>query len=255
MNFVPMLTVPFRSPKKSRPEAGGPGDKISVIIPTLNEAANIRQLLSSLAGARAGGAEVIVVDGGSSDATVELASPLADAVISSPRGRSNQMNAGAARAHGSIFWFVHADSHLPANASETILRALGDGRHVWGRFDVSIVPGTSLLNLVAISMNWRSWLTGISTGDQATFVRKAAFAEVGGFPAIPLMEDIALSRALKRLSAPACLSEKVETSARRWQKNGTVRTILMMWRLRFAYFLGADPAKLAAIYGYEQNRK
>jgi rSAM/selenodomain-associated transferase 2 len=227
---------------------------LSIIMPVLNEAEHIIAALEALAPLRQGGVEVIVVDGGSSDATMQYAQPLADRVISAPRGRAVQMNAGAAAASGEILLFLHADTTLPQNADRPVLGALGKSKHVWGRFDVRI-EGRAFLTIVATMMNLRSRLTGIATGDQAIFVRRGVFAAVGGFPEIALMEDIALSRRLKQRGRPLCLSQRVITSGRRWQQHGVARTILLMWRLRLAYFLGAEPGALARQYGYAPRER
>jgi len=194
---------------------------------------------------------VIVVDGGSRDATVLRARPRADAVISAERGRAAQMNAGAARANGNVLLFLHADTRLPHDADRMVLDGLHRSGRAWGRFDVRIEGARRLLPVVAWLMNLRSRLTGIATGDQAMFVRRDAFVAAGGFPAIPLMEDIALSKRLKRASRPVCLPDRVVTSGRRWEQNGILSTVLLMWRLRLAFFFGADPGKLAQRYGYE----
>jgi rSAM/selenodomain-associated transferase 2 len=223
---------------------------LSIIIPALDEAAGIAATLAALGDFRQRGAEVIVVDGGSGDATVERARPLADRVLAAPRGRAAQMNAGAAAASGDVLLFLHADTTLPANADGLLHYGLADSGRVWGRFDVAIDGKNPLLKLVSGLMNWRSQLTGIATGDQAIFVRRDTFAAVGGFPDIPLMEDIALSKQLKRIGRPLCLAARARTSGRRWTQNGVARTILLMWRLRLAYALGAEPAALARRYGY-----
>jgi rSAM/selenodomain-associated transferase 2 len=207
--------------------------------------------LEALAPLRARGHEVIVVDGGSKDGTVALATPLADYTISSPRGRATQMNAGAAIARGDVLLFLHADTHLPKDADKLILDGLANSDHRWGRFDITIDGTHPLLPIVAAMMNLRSRLTGIATGDQAIFVTAQAFASSSGIPEIALMEDIAFSRALKRISPPLCLRARVTTSGRRWEKNGVVRTVLLMWRLRLAYFFGANPDALARQYGYK----
>jgi len=223
---------------------------LSIIIPVLDEAATIADALAALAPYRARRAEVIVVDGGSRDGTVEAARPHADRIITAPRGRGAQMNAGAAAAQGDVLLFLHADTRLPPEAERLIVDALMRTKRAWGRFDVTIAGRSRLLRVVAAMMNLRSRLTGIATGDQAMFMTRAAFAQVGGFPDIPLMEDIVMSRRLKRVSAPACLGARVTTSGRRWDRDGVMRTILTMWRLRFAFFLGAEPARLARQYGY-----
>jgi rSAM/selenodomain-associated transferase 2 len=223
---------------------------LSIIIPVLDEAATIADALAALAPYRARGAEVVVVDGGSSDATMEAARPLADRVVAAPRGRGSQMNAGATTAQGRVLMFLHADTRLPPDADRLVLLGLEQSKRVWGRFDVTIAGRSPLLRLVAALMNLRSRLTGIATGDQAMFMTRAAFAQAGGFPDIALMEDIVLSRRLKRIGKPACLAARATTSGRRWDKDGVLRTIVTMWRLRLAFFLGAEPARLARRYGY-----
>lgn len=229
--------------------------QLSIIVPVLNEAAGVVATLQALQALRSRGVEIVVVDGGSLDGTLDLARPLADQVLVAPRGRARQMNAGAAVAHGRILLFLHADTRLPEQADLTILEAIDDSleRRFWGRFDVVIEGRSPWLKLVARLMNLRSRLTGIATGDQAIFVARSAFRAAGGFPDIPLMEDIALSKALKRvgrLGHPVCLAARVSTSGRRWEKHGVWRTILFMWWLRLRYFLGADPVRLAIEYGY-----
>ncbi len=169
-------------------------------------------------------------------------------MIVSPPGRAAQMNRGAAIAHGEILLFLHVDTRLPPNADRLITAALDGAGHRWGRFDVRLSGHHPLLRIVEGLMNLRSRLSGISTGDQAIFVRRADFESVGGFPDIALMEDIALSRRLKRLARPCCLRQRLVTSSRRWEANGIVRTIALMWWLRLAYFLGADPARLRKRY-------
>ena len=225
--------------------------KLSIIMPVLNEGDGIAAALDALADLRALGTELIVVDGGSHDATVEQAQLRADQVILAPRGRALQMNAGAERASGDVLLFLHADTRLPAGADRVVLNGLDRPRRAWGRFDVKIEGRSPLLPIVAWLMGLRSRLTGIATGDQAIFMRREAFQAVGGFPAIALMEDIAMCKRLKRLGRPLCLRACVTTSGRRWEKNGVLSTILLMWRLRFAYFFGADPKQLARQYGYE----
>jgi rSAM/selenodomain-associated transferase 2 len=224
--------------------------KLSIIVPVLDEEAGIAAALAALVPFRARGAEVIVVDGGSRDRTAELARPFADATIAAPRGRGAQMNAGAAVAKGDVLLFLHADTRLPPDADRLLLDGLSASSWQWGRFDVRIEGKSPLLALVASFMNWRSLATGIATGDQAMFATRAAFDKAGGFPDIPLMEDIALSKRLKRISRPLCLAARVSASGRRFDERGALRVILLMWRLRLAYFLGAEPAALARRYGY-----
>jgi rSAM/selenodomain-associated transferase 2 len=222
--------------------------EISLILPALNEADGIAATLRALQHMRGRGLEIIVADGGSADGTVAVCMPLADRVIVAATGRARQMQAGAALARGSVFWFLHADALAPRNADRAIATALGSSDRHWGRFDVRFPQAGLMLRVVATLMNLRSRLTGIATGDQGIFVTRALFERVNGIPQIPLMEDIALSRRLKHHSRPACLHDKLITSARRWQVQGTLRTILVMWSLRLAYFLGASPARLAQFY-------
>ena len=212
--------------------------RLSVIVPALNEAGGIRAALEALAPLRARGHEVIVIDGGSSDGTPDIAVGLCDRVLSAPRGRAAQMNAGARAANGDMLLFLHADTRLPADFT------IPDSA-VWGRFDVRIDGRHPLLKVVACAMNLRSRLTGIATGDQAIFVRRALFP---GFPEIALMEDVALSGVLKKIASPSCLRERVVTSGRRWEAHGVLRTIFLMWRLRLLYFLGVSPDALARKY-------
>lgn len=219
--------------------------RLTVVVPALNEAAGIVRCLEALAPLRARGHEVIVVDGGSSDGTPRLAAPLADRVIAAPRGRAAQMNAGAAAAAGDALLFLHADTVLPPDADGAVLGALVGC--AWGRFDVAIDSDDPRLAVIAFFINRRSRLTGIATGDQAIFVRRAEFP---GFPPIALMEDVAFSRQMNRVSPPACLAARVVTSARRWEEHGVARTVLLMWRLRYQYWRGADPDELARRYSH-----
>ncbi|MDD1607880.1 MAG: glycosyltransferase family 2 protein [Methylococcaceae bacterium] len=258
--------------------------KFSIIIPTLNEATNIQGCLIALQALR-NRAEIIVVDGGSRDNTVALATPYTDKILLSVQGRATQMNHGAKVASGDILIFLHADTKLPEHALLLIEQGIS-AKQPWGRFAIqlrgSLVPtrcvgmqfqratlrsrpqcglyelprsawelglGESfMLKVIAFMMNWRSRLTGIATGDQVLFVSKAAFIAVGCYPEISLMEDIALSRALKKISPPVCLTAKVISSARRWQQYGICKTILLMWSLRLRYWLGADPTLLTELY-------
>ena len=221
--------------------------RLTIVLPVLNEAAIIVSGLQALAPLRDRGAEIIVVDGGSTDGTPLLAAPLADRLIAVPRGRGAPLNAGAALGTGDALLFLHADTILPADADRLIAAALI--RRAWGRFDLRIAGQHPFLAVIARMINWRSRLSGIATGDQAIFVTRKAFAAVGGFPELPLMEDIAISRRLKRLCRPFCIATPAITSGRRWERNGIVRTILLMWRLRLAYYLGVEPVLLAQRYG------
>jgi len=221
---------------------------LSIVVPVLNEAGGIETTLGALAPLRERGAEVIVVDGGSRDATVALARPLADRIVDGPRGRARQMNAGAAVASAPRLLFLHADTRLPERADELIAAELDTQVQSWGRFDVVIEGRSRMLPVVAMLMNRRSRWSGIATGDQAMFMTRAALDAVRGFPDQPLMEDIELSIRLKRLRSPVCLRERVITSGRRWEQRGVWRTILLMWRLRLLYALGVSADRLAPWY-------
>jgi rSAM/selenodomain-associated transferase 2 len=222
--------------------------RISIVIPTLNEAARVAALLARLR-TDAPGCELIVADGGSRDETREIAASLCDAVVESAAGRANQMNAGALIAKGDVLLFLHADTWLPKGFADVVAAAIAEGAG-WGRFDVRIEGRSRWLPLIARMMNLRSRLTGIATGDQAMFMSRAAFDAAGGFPDQRLMEDIEMSRRLKRAGPPACLPGPAVTSGRRWDEKGALRTMLLMWRLRFAYWAGAEPEALAVRYGY-----
>jgi rSAM/selenodomain-associated transferase 2/rSAM/selenodomain-associated transferase 1 len=228
------------------------GKALRIVMPVLNEGGTLVARLQALAPLRARGVELVVVDGGSTDDTWAIASALADQVLLAPRGRASQMNAGARDCTADVLLFLHADTQLPVGADQLIADALHAG-HQWGRFDVHI-DGTyaalPVLPVVARPMNLRSRLTGIATGDQAIFVKRAVFESLGGFADVPLMEDVELSTRLRRHSAPACLRTPVLTSGRRWEQHGVWRTIGLMWWLRAAYFFGADPDALARRYGY-----
>ena len=225
-----------------------PAALISVVVPVLDEAESIEQSLLPLQAIRGRGIEIVVVDGGSRDGTRSIANRLCDRVVDSPRGRARQMNAGAAVADGQVLLFLHADTRLPCGWTGMVLDALERRGCEWGRFDVRLDGPHPMLRIVERAINLRSRLTGIATGDQAIFVTRAAFRAVGAFPDIALMEDVALSRALRSRSRPACLRALAVTSSRRWERGGIVRTIALMWRLRLTYALGADPEKLARLY-------
>lgn len=220
---------------------------ISIIIPALDEATTIASTLRHLQRFQENGHEVIVVDGGSQDGTPGVATAFADRVLKASRGRARQMNAGAAAARGAVLWFLHADTLAPADALDQIMAMHGRG-YRWGRFDVRLSGQALLLRVIAGAMNHRSRLSGIATGDQGLFVDRALFEALGGYADQPLMEDVELSRRLKRRERPACLPGPLTTSARRWERHGLWRTIALMWRLRLAYFLGADPQVLQHRY-------
>ena len=221
---------------------------ISVIIPTLNEQKNIQILLNILQPLRKSGAELIVVDGGSTDSSCELAAPLSDHLVHTKQGRARQMNAGKKVANGKLLWFLHADT-IPSSHAIARLQEIANSNDLsWGRFNVHLSGEHLLLRLVEKAMNLRSRLTGIATGDQGIFMSRKLFEHVNGFPDIPLMEDISISSALKKRIRPVCLSESLNASSRKWEKNGILRTIVLMWWIRFAFALGVDPNRLYKQY-------
>lgn len=220
---------------------------ISIIVPVLNEAADIQNTLCNLRHACNADDQIIVVDGGSSDDTCTLAEALCNQVVVSEKGRARQLNAGAAVAVHSILWFVHADTAVPANSASIVARALKNTPS-WGRFNVKFTSPKAAFSVIAFFINWRSRLTGVATGDQAIFISRELFDSVNGFPDLPLMEDVDISKALKRHQPPVCLKERVTTSSRRWEKNGVLRTVLLMWKLRLLHFLGVPASRLAEQY-------
>lgn len=220
--------------------------KFSIIIPTLNEEKTIEGCLSALQPLR-NECEIIIADCDSIDNTRILAAPLADIVITSAKGRAKQMNNGAKYATGDVLIFLHADTCLPENALQLIQQEISSARQ-WGRFDIQLSGNPYMLKVIAQMMNWRSRLTGIATGDQVIFVTRLAFEKAGQYPEINLMEDIALCKALKKISPPICLKDNVISSGRRWEHNGFYKTILLMWSIRLRYFFGADPQTLAFLY-------
>lgn len=221
---------------------------LSIIIPALNEAANLERHLPGLFRA-CPDAEVIVVDGGSTDGTPDVVSRFPQAkLMVAPRCRARQMNAGAECASGEALLFLHADTTLPSDAPDAVMEALGRPDVVGGRFDVRFDSNRRIFTAVATMMNVRSRLSEISTGDQAIFVRRRVFEAVGGYADIPLMEDIDFTRRLKRRGRLACLRLRVITSARKWEREGALRTIVLMWMLRFLYFAGVSPARLHGWY-------
>lgn len=222
--------------------------QISLIIPALDEALALPQTLRSVRSQKCAALiEIIVADGGSRDDTGALAQQLGAQVVSGAQGRARQLNLGAAAASGDVLLFLHADTELPANGLAQVEAAVSSGA-VWGRFDVRIQGRARMLRIVAFLMNWRSRLTGIATGDQAMFMTRAAFDAVAGYPDQALMEDIEMSRRLKRLRSPVCLRGPAITSGRRWETRGVWRTIGLMWRLRWAYWRGTPPDQLAQRY-------
>lgn len=222
---------------------------ISVVVPVRNEAAIAADLAERLRRLAASGCEVIIVDGGSEDGTGDIFRAAGFGVLLSVAGRAAQMNAGAWGAKGDVLLFLHADTELPAGAVEAVMAACTNTRPGWGRFDVRIAGASRWLPTVAFMINWRSRLSGIATGDQAIFVERLAFERLGGFPNQPLMEDVELSRRLLRTRGrPVCLRKQVTTSGRRWDQHGVWRTIVLMWRLRWAYWRGVPADRLAEWY-------
>jgi rSAM/selenodomain-associated transferase 2 len=225
----------------SRPAAP---PRVSAVIPALDEAETIALAVTA---ARAHADEVVVVDGGSRDATAALAAEAGALVLRAPRGRASQMNAGAARATGDVLLFLHADCRLPAEAGRALRDAASRGAR-WGRFDVELDSPRRSLAVVGAAMNLRSRLTGIATGDQAIFVDRALWDALGGYAPIPLMEDVELCARARRVARCACLRERVTVSARRWESRGVARTVVEMWAWRAAYALGASPSTLHRLY-------
>lgn len=220
--------------------------RLSVIIPALNEEKSLAATLKSAIAVEP--QEIIVVDGGSTDRTREICRGFGIEAFSSPRGRARQMNLGARHATGEVLLFLHADTRLPPSAVGDVVRALNDSRIVGGRFDLSLDGEHRMLKVIGAMINLRSRVGQSATGDQAIFVRREIFAALGGYPDVPLMEDVALARALKRRGAVACLSSRVVTSARRWEAEGIWRTIFKMWALKSLYLLGFSPLHLKRYY-------
>ena len=219
----------------------------TIIIPTLNEANNICHCLAQLKPLREKGFEIILVDGGSTDRTPQLAQALCDNIIITTAGRAQQMNSGATHAHGETLFFLHADTQLPQDFAQ-LLPQIQKSTLYWGRFDIKFSSEQKAFKIIASMMNLRSRITGICTGDQVFFISQSLYKLSGGYPEIALMEDIAMSKKLKAICAPLCLRQKVQTSSRRWEQHGIIKTIIKMWYLRLAYFIGIDPAKLARQY-------
>jgi rSAM/selenodomain-associated transferase 2 len=222
--------------------------RISIIIPCLNEAEGLQHCLLDLQALRSAGHELILVDGGSRDQqSIAKAAPLVDSVLHTAAGRARQMNHGAEQASGDVYWFLHADSHITDGMGDEIIAAI-DTQSGWGRFDVRLTGSHPLFRIIEKMMNWRSRVSAIATGDQGIFIQRELYHQVGGFPQQPLMEDIEISRRLKRVASPVCLPGPLVTSSRRWETDGILRTILLMWMLRFAYWVGIKPDYLARLY-------
>ncbi len=228
--------------------------RLSIIIPVLNEARSLQAHLPLLQSARAAGHELILVDGGSTDDGPALAAPLVDKLVRSPAGRAAQMNAGAAQASGDVLLFLHVDTRLPEGAITLLQQAFVQPAVQWGRFDVQLSGTQPAFRVIETMINLRSRVSGVATGDQALFLRAGLFHAIGGFPAIPLMEDVAITKTLRRLSRPLCLRERVTTSSRRWEQHGIVRTVLLMWWLRLLYVCGVSPARLRDMYSKKKRQ-
>jgi rSAM/selenodomain-associated transferase 2 len=224
--------------------AGQP--RISVILPVLNEERVITKSLQALLSLMPH--EVIVVDGGSIDRTRAMCEQFGVKVLTAEPGRARQMNCGAKNANGDLLLFLHADTTLPASALRDVSAAMRDPDCLGGRFDVEINGAHWMLKVIARLINYRSRITKIATGDQALFVRRAIFESIGGFENIPLMEDIAFCRALKRIGPIACLHTRVITSGRRWERHGVWRTVIRMWALKVCYLAGVSPQRLKQFY-------
>lgn len=223
--------------------------KLSIIIPTLNESGYIESTLNRLQSLRENQHEIIVVDGGSNDNTAQLATSLSDSVIQSEPGRARQMNKGAENASGDIYWFLHSDTLIPEQAEVIIEQQLRTSNRNWGRFNVCFSGQQFIFRLIAWMMNVRSLITGIATGDQGIFIKASVFKQLNGYKLIALMEDIDISkRLLAQYGRPVCIREKLQTSSRRWEQHGIIKTILLMWQLRLAYFFGSNPETLAKYY-------
>ncbi len=219
---------------------------ISIIIPVLNESTTLSQALEELMGTvgEKPGVEILVCDGGSHDGSVNLAGEYPVRVLNSDMGRARQMNEGAKHASGDWLVFLHIDTHLPDNWISLIQNCLAS----WGRFDVRLTGRHWLFRVIEKAINIRSRKTSVATGDQVLFFQRDFFAKLNGFPEIPLMEDIAITKSARKLAPPANIRQPVATSSRRWEENGIIRTVLLMWFLRFAYWLGTKPETLARLY-------
>ncbi len=219
---------------------------LSIVVPVLNEAENLSDLAKKAYSDRSR-IEYIVVDGGSDDGSLDAAEVWADKVVTCERGRALQMNAGAGLASGDFLLFQHADTRLPDDMN-AFLCELASAQPTWGFFRVQLRPANFLLKLVATLMNWRSRASAVATGDQAIFVRRELFDRAGGFDDIPLMEDVAFSKKLRRFGAPLQWQQRVVVSSRRWRNHGVIRTIFLMWLLRLQYVLGVSPSVLHKRY-------
>jgi rSAM/selenodomain-associated transferase 2 len=221
---------------------------ISIVIPVLDDAPALSRLLDDLDAIGAIDAERIVVDGGSADGSYALAQRRADVALRSQRGRARQLIAGITAAQGTWIWMLHADSRVNAAAWRALNDAVAQAGAAWGRFDVHLDDDRPVFRVIERMMNLRSRWSGICTGDQGIFVRRDVLELIDGLPDQPLMEDIELTKRLRRYAKPVCLSVRLRASARRWQQRGVVSTIALMWRLRLQYFFGASPDALERVY-------
>lgn len=225
---------------------------ISVIIPTYNEESTLSATINSVrqSASAADNFQIIVTDGGSTDKTIEIAKNERCQIVNSKKGRGNQLNAGAQAADGNILLFLHADTYLPDSFDVLVKNAINSnaGFYNWGRFNIKLSGNHIFFRLIETMISLRSRVTGIATGDQAIFLERKLFEKISGYKDIPLMEDIELTKRLRRISAPICLSNTVITSSRRWENDGIVRTILLMWLLRGLYFIGVNPTTLQKYY-------
>ena len=218
----------------------------SIIIPVLNEAEEIESRLESIQFFRKNGHEIILADGGSTDGTINLAKPYVDSIVSSQVGRAAQMNAGALNANGNNLFFLHIDSILPEEICDEL--SLFDSQNIWGFCRIRLSGKHCLFRLIETMMNLRSRITFIATGDQGLIISKVLFEKIGGYPSIDLMEDVEICKCLKRLSNPVVINSEIETSSRRWEERGIIKTIILMWYLRLLYFFGVSPKRLVKIY-------
>ena len=222
--------------------------KVSIIIPAYNEAQSIQSTLVPLQSLRSNNYELILVDAGSTDDTVASAESLVDKLLHSKKGRAYQMNAGAAEAEGEVLFFLHADTIVPVKAISALETAIDKSNFTWSRFNVRLSGTHILFRVIEKLINLRSCLTGIATGDQGICIKRDLFFNIGMYELLPLMEDIALSKKLKKIARPVCISQALITSSRRWEEKGIFRTILLMWKLRLQFWLGVSADKLAEQY-------